>query len=418
MPRLSLWKPQRSLDYRFQDNTIREMFTVGGTDVNIHKYIGPDTTNNDGSDPTQPAYETQSEKNIEDLLFLENRDRKYDSSIYQLRCIYNVQDIDFDLSQFGLFLQNDTLFILFHINDMVEGLGRRLINGDVLELPHMRDFYPLDSELPAALRRYYVVQDGNKAAEGFSPTWFPHLWRVKCTPLIDSQEFRDIFHSTALKQDGSEVKNTNMTADSTDFNASDSDITADVGKNNRLKDLISTFKQEMDINKAIIEQAENEVPESGYDVSSFFVVPTDKDGNVIDNSDKSADSTTVDASNTLVTADQIPNTPKQNAYKGYMTGDGLAPNGYPVTPARAWPIQPTTGEYVLRLDFTPNRLFRFDGNRWVKIEDNIRTSLTFGKGSTRRDRFVNNTSTYTDEDGNVKKSKQNLSDILKPEADE
>ena len=30
------------------------------------------------------------------MLFLENRDRKYDPDIYTMRGIYNVQDIDFD----------------------------------------------------------------------------------------------------------------------------------------------------------------------------------------------------------------------------------------------------------------------------------------------------------------------------------
>ena len=227
MPRLSLWKPERNKDFTFFDNRIREMFTIGGTGINIHKYLGPDTANNDGTDPTQPNYSSQSATNIQDLLFLENRDRKYDSSIYQLRGIYNVADIDFDLTQFGLFLQNDTLFISFHIQDMVDALGRKLINGDVFELPHLRDFYPLDSTLPAALRRYYVVQDASNSAEGFSPTWYPHIWRVKCTPLVDSQEYKDIFDDTAKKNDGT-----------------DSDRT--------LKDLLSTYKKELEINTAII----------------------------------------------------------------------------------------------------------------------------------------------------------------------
>ena len=65
-------------------------------------------------------------------------------SVYQLRGIYNVQDIDFDLTQFGLFLANDTLFINFHMNDMIDTLGRKLMSGDVLELPHLKDFHPLD----------------------------------------------------------------------------------------------------------------------------------------------------------------------------------------------------------------------------------------------------------------------------------
>ena len=398
MPRLSMWKPEKGQDYNFFDNRIREMFTVGGTGVNIHKFLGADTANNDGTDKSQPSYATQSEQNIQDLLFLENRDRKYDTSVYELRGIYNVADIDFDLTQFGLFLQNDTLFITFHMNDMLEGLGRKLINGDVLELPHMRDFYPLDSALPAALRRYYVVQDGNRAAEGFSPTWYPHLWRVKCTPLVDSQEYRSIFDQTAKKQDGSDVS----------------------GSDNKLRDLLSTYKQEIEINTAIIEQAEKDVPKSGYDTSSFFVVPTNPDGTPADNEEDSADTTTVGASSTLVTADEIPITPSQEGYTGTgsMTGDGVAPNGYPVTPATAFPSGASIGDFVLRLDYKPNRLFRYDGKRWVKVEDAVRTSTTGGSGTTQKDRFINNTSTYVDEDGTTKKIRQTLKDALTPEADD
>ena len=41
MPRLSLYKPERGKDYTFIDKTITEMFTVGGTDVFVHKYLGP-----------------------------------------------------------------------------------------------------------------------------------------------------------------------------------------------------------------------------------------------------------------------------------------------------------------------------------------------------------------------------------------
>ena len=396
MPKLSMWKPERGQDYTFFDNRIREMFTVGGTGVNIHKFLGADTSNNADTDATQPAYATQSEKNIQDLLFLENRDRKYDTSVYELRGIYNVADIDFDLTQFGLFLQNDTLFITFHQNDMIEALGRKLINGDVLELPHMRDFYPLDSDLPAALRRYYVVQDGNRAAEGFSPTWYPHLWRVKCTPLVDSQEYRQIFDQTAKKQDGSDVS----------------------GSDNKLRDLLSTYKQELEINTKIIEEAEKEVPKSGYDTSSFFVVPTAKDGTPIDPEEDTADKTTSKASSSLITADLMPITPRQEGYEGYLTGDGLAPNGYPVTPATSFPQNSNIGDYVLRLDYKPNRLFRYDGKRWVKVEDAVRTSLTGGSGTTQKDRFINNTSTYVDEDGTTKKVRQRLSDALTPEADD
>ena len=71
----------------------------------------------------------------------------------------------------------------------------------------------------------------------------------------------------------------------------------------------------------------------------------------------------------------------------------------------------------MRLDFTPNRLFRYDGARWVKVEDAVRTNTTGGLGTTQKDSFVENTKTYKDDQGNTSKSRQTLSNALKPEAD-
>jgi hypothetical protein len=115
------------------DRQISEMFQVGGTDVYLHKYIGTETIDANGNVTTKDY--TQ----IQDLVLLENRDRKYDSSVYKLRGIYNVQNVDFNLSQFGLFIDNDTLYMTVHINDFIKYIGRKPMSGDVIELPHLRD---------------------------------------------------------------------------------------------------------------------------------------------------------------------------------------------------------------------------------------------------------------------------------------
>ena len=73
MPRISMWKENKTFDYSFHDNRIREMFTIGGTGVNVHKYLG--TFQQGAGDATQPKYDTITENRIQDLLFLENRDR-------------------------------------------------------------------------------------------------------------------------------------------------------------------------------------------------------------------------------------------------------------------------------------------------------------------------------------------------------
>ena len=132
MPRLSLYKPEKGNDYKFLDRSISEMFQVGGTDVYFHKYLGPKNPLTGESTIDKPNYNVIKETNIQDLLFLENRDRKYDSSIYRIRGIYNVQDLDFNLSQFGLFLDQDTVFMTVHINDTVSTVGRNPLSGDVL----------------------------------------------------------------------------------------------------------------------------------------------------------------------------------------------------------------------------------------------------------------------------------------------
>ena len=81
MPRISNWKQgRRTNDYKFFDSRIREMFTTGGTGVNIHLYLGPAAQAGAGT-ADQPSYVNTSAQNIQDLLFMENSDRKYDTSV-------------------------------------------------------------------------------------------------------------------------------------------------------------------------------------------------------------------------------------------------------------------------------------------------------------------------------------------------
>ena len=71
MPRLSLYRPNRTNDYQFFDKIIKEQFTVGGLDIYIHKYLGPilDQSENPGNnDATLPVYTSTSPLFIEDML--------------------------------------------------------------------------------------------------------------------------------------------------------------------------------------------------------------------------------------------------------------------------------------------------------------------------------------------------------------
>lgn len=401
MPRLSLYKPEKGADFRFLDRTINEQFQVGGTDVFVHKYLGPVNPAEGESTPSTPT-NTNSvpELGIQDLIFMENRDRQYEPDVYSIRGIYTLQDIDFNLSQFGLFLQNDNIMVTFHLRSTVESIGRKLMAGDVLELPHLKDEYGLDTAL-IALRRFYVVTDVTRPASGYSQTWYPHLIRAKCEPLVDSQEFKSILDADSGAGDGSS-----------------------------LRDLISTYSSSIAINQAILDQADADAPKSGYDTTPYFVIPVRDDGTV-----DVADTTTMDADASTDTqaldASMVLRTPDKEYYVGYLTDDARPPNGAPFTSGVAFPSGTVRGAFHLRTDFFPNRLFRYDGNNWVKFEDNVRMTLNnfgnedvaAGKPNAGKDvrntqltSFINNNTTSTIA-GQVVKEKQALSKALRPQAD-
>ena len=427
MPRLSLYRPQKGNDYKFIDKTVWEMFQVGGTDVLIHKYLGPGASVQGGT-PSTPSYTSDSVSNIQDLLFLENRDRKYDPDIYLLRGHYNLQDIDFNLSQFGLFLQNDTIFITFHINDTVEKMGRKIISGDVIELPHLRDEYALN-DLQFALKRFYVIEEVTRAAEGFSVTWYPHLYRCKCKPLVDSQEFKDILDTIQTDENGDPV----------------SDGTT-------LRDIMSTYEKEMQITQAVLDQAEADAPRSGYDTSRYYTLQRDSEGIIeISTADSevlnvSLETQATDPETGLpqvdengdpvyvgATASQVFKAPDHSDYLSYgLYEDGLPPNGTPFTSGIAFPLAPIEGQFHLRTDYKPTRMFRFNGARWVKFEDNIRMTMSnlgasdVGVGDrfegkdprqTQKTNFINNDKINRINGKNVTE-KQSLSKALRPKADE
>ena len=421
MPRLSLYRPEKGNDYKFIDKNIWEMFQVGGVDVLIHKYLGPGSSSE--ATPSTPGYTSTTETQIQDLLFLENRDRKYDPDVYILRGVYNIQDTDFNLSQFGLFLQNDTVFISFHINDTVEKIGRKLIAGDVIELPHLKDEFALN-DLQFALKRFYVIEEISRASEGFSVTWYPHLYRAKCKPLVDSQEYKEILDGVAGE-----------------------------GSNLTLRDVMSTYEKEMQITQAVLDQAETDAPKSGYDTSRYYHLQKDTEGNAelvtvdsdlvaqysADRGEPALDENgdpVLDENGDPVYAGANASTQNQTMdgkyYDGYITEDGIPANGAPFSAGIAFPINPTLGQYCLRKDYLPNRLFRFNGTRWTKIEDVARMTMNNlgtddvlsgqrfeGKDvrQTQKTSFINNDTT-AQIDGRTVKEKQGLSKALRPKADE
>jgi hypothetical protein len=447
---------------------------------------------------------------------------------------------------------------------MIEQFGRKLMVGDVIELPHLLDYNPLKETIPVALKRFYQITDANYASEGFSQTWFPHLWRIKCEPLVDSEEFSQILQEP-INQDnylglwdntrpyppGYIIsfgdKNYESITD-VPIGVSPPDPTYwRLSEEQNLKDILATYNKNIAINNANLEEAQRILPKSGYDQSNLYVVPTygeyetntqlsDKYNqpappiNVeVPNSsapvmphgtvalirnpafqvaspvikvsrsiirsiwDMSADmdlssgmlesfvqvnlekitiaprlsdtgsgpveGTSIlsivpiggvtgpygTADNTYATADQDPDapgftgtqpygpdtmdyradcdprfqyiarsSPRSFGYTtGYLTGDGQAPNGFPTGAGIAFPQTPQVGDYFLRIDYSPQLLFRWDGRMWVRISENVRTETGFNATNTSQlSGFINNENQTTLTNGSTVPQAQPLSSIL------
>jgi len=401
MPKLSLYRPEKGKDFKFIDRAINERFQVGGVDVFVHKYLGPVDPAEGEATPTTPTNSnTIGELGIQDILFMETRDRNYAPDVYVLRGIYTMQDLDFNLSQFGLFLQNDTIMMYFHLGTTVDALLRKVMPGDVFELPHLKDEYALDDKL-VALKRFYVVQDVSRPTSGFSQTWYPHLLKAKCVPLVDSQEYKQI-----LDQDSGN------------------------GDNSSLRDLLSTYNKSIEINDQIIEQAMIDAPVSGYNTRSFYVIPTRENGmiDVADTSDIWSDAS-IDQS--ILDASAVLHSPNQTLYLGYNTGNGIPPNGAPFIQGIEFPNAPAQGAFCLRTDYIPNNLYRYNGKHWALYSTGVQMTLNeFGYNDvapgqhfagqdvrlTQKTSFINNNSTATIQ-GKIIPERQALSKALKPKAD-
>lgn len=352
MPRLSIWNSgKKSNDYKYFDHVISEFFGVSGTAVYVHKYLGPHDQSEDGAAELD-------ETSIQDVLFLENRDRRYADEVYELRGVYNVQDNDFDLRQFGLFLTGDTLFIEFHLNDMINMIGRKIMSGDVIELPHQRDDALLDPEAKA-INKFYVVEDATRSSSGYSSTWWPHIWRIKVSPMHSAQEYQDILDKQAQNPLGFD--------------------------NGRIGDLMSMVAKEMEINEAVVEDAKANVSKRNFETQHFWVLPGTETGD-------------------------------QNPW--IFAGDGVPPNGAePLGAGNRFPEQKQEGDYYLRTDYEPHTLFRYVSNAWRIQELDYRKS---GWSAAHRilENFINNDRETQFRADNIREpSKTSLHKAVKPRAD-
>ena len=255
----------------------------------------------------------------------------------------------------------------FHLNNMVNSIGRTLMSGDVVEVVHRRDDQVIGTE--NSISKYYVVQEGARPADGWSPTWWNHLWRIKCTPMTDSQEYAGILGLPATDVNGDPIASGD-------------------GTNLTLGDLISTYNSDIAINNAIVTQAQSQVPFRNLQAAQFYIAPNHMNDEV-----------------------------------SIFISDGIPPDGSkPVESGVTFPCDAEIGEYFIRTDYMPAILFRRERGRvsgsgiWVRIEVNWRTSWT--PAHALLSTFINNGNTQTMlQDGSVVPEQQDLRLVLQAKLD-
>lgn len=387
MGRISLWNPVKGADYNFIDQTIGENFRIAGDGILVHMYEGPTT---DAVGNTDTSLTT-----IQDVLFLTNNNRKYNPDVIELRGHHQPQDVNYDLSQFGVFLSSDTIRITFHYNDMLDALGRKLIAGDVLEFPSMRDVPIFDNAV--GINRYYVIQDALYAAAGYGQKWFPHIWLVRAKLMTASVEFTEIIDQASTGQTAGGVGQGIGVMPEGFTETSTSDGNPGLGCNPDIKNSLDLFCKIIKITDGIVAEAEKNAffDPKFFESANLYIYLDEKGYPIIGSNYFSGDGAPPDLST-------------DNA-------NNLVPSGPLVGAGISFPPGMTDGQYYLRIDYYPERLFQKQGNCFKLIEVNVLKVWT--AYNRVLDGFIDNNTDTILPDGTIIPEKQAVSQVVKQKVD-
>lgn len=387
MPRISLWNPVKSHDFNFADRAIGENLRIGGDGILVHMYEGP-TTDSAGNFNTDLT-------TIQDVLFLSNTNRKYNPNVIEVRGHHQPQDVNYDLSQFGIFLSSDVIRIQFHYNDMLDALGRKLIAGDVLEFPSMRDVPIFNNAV--GINRYYVVQDALYAAGGYGNKWFPHIWLVRAKLITASPEFSEIIDQATTGQTAGGVGQGIGIMPPGFTDTMDNDNNPGLGCQPDIRASLDLFCKIIKITDENVAEAEKNAffDPKFFESANLYIYLDEKGYPVIGSNYFSGDGAPPNYSTDL-NKDLVPSGP--------LVGAGIT-----------FPPDMQDGQYFLRIDYTPERLFQKQGNVFKLIEVNVLKNWT--AYNRVLDTFIDNIRDTILPDGSVVSEKQPISKVVTQKVD-
>lgn len=396
MGRIRLWNPVKGADYNFTDRTVGENYRIAGDGILVHMYEGPTTDAEGGIDTSVTT--------IQDVLFLTNNNRKYNPNVIELRGHHTPQDVNYDLSQFGIFLSSDMIRVTFHNNDMLDALGRKLMPGDVLEFPSYRDVPIFDNAV--GINRYYVVQDALFAAAGYGQKWFPHIWMVRAKLMTASVEFTEIINQAATGQTAGGVGQGIGIMPPGFTETATPDGNPGLGCDPNIKNALDLFCKIINITDEIVAEAERNAffDPKFFESANLYIY---LDPNTGDPNDSSTWYPII-GSNYFSGDGAPPNLSTDNA-------NNLVPGGPLVGAGVSFPPGMTDGQYYLRIDYYPERLFQKQGSCYKLIEVNVLKNWT--AYNRVLDTFIDNNRDTVLSDGTVIPEKQAISQVIKQKVD-
>jgi hypothetical protein len=237
-----------SKDSELIDSITKEHIEQGGVVVYVYRYLGTpvqrrDIVNSITDPNVSEPVDIASFLGIQDPMYGENRDRKYDlDTIPRIRGVFKVSQNDMIYGAMGpQGLNNDVFSIEFHIRSVESLLGRRFIIGDVLEFPHLKDISVTGNVQP----KLYQVMRQMKSPTGWDPRYVNHILGLILAPVRDQQEFIQIMERVDK-----------------------------YGKT--VADQISVGNNILRLNKGLSDFAEELAPDSVWDTSDIFLDSHDK----------------------------------------------------------------------------------------------------------------------------------------------
>lgn len=276
--------------------------------------------------------------NIQDKIFLENRNRDYNNEVIGLKGYYELLLAPTELLKMGMGIPSATYIIKVSFSACVAAIGRPIVIGDVIELPSETQYTP---DLTPK-KRFLEVTDVTWDTASYTPNWYPLLLAITAEPALASEETQDIF--------GDLVKNVDSSG---------------LFTNNDTNEQYQDFET---VTQTITQEALTAVPEKGSEGSNtireFEISELDQ-----------------------ATLDGFPHLSKLGFNRtGLYVEDAIPQNNAPFTEGPTLPLSPKDREYH-RLTYqgtakdVPTRLYRYSTikGRWLFLETDRREQYNSNK---------------------------------------